>query len=152
MAGLLFTITYIFLIVTGGLSICHEIRRRLLELPPSEPQWLQNLLRTSDCEFIWDVTRDMSRAATSDDMEGLEGQDEIQIDEVEKIGDEGKGNAESKGVYVSQTLLLYIYQAGPTSTTYVYFSYLIFFLFFFSKKNVIFYLKSNMYIYIYILF
>ena len=44
LAGPLFTITCIFLIITGGLNIYHEIRRHLLEIPPSEPQWLQNLL------------------------------------------------------------------------------------------------------------
>ena len=37
LAGPLFTITCMFSIITGGLTVCHEIRRRLLELPPSEP-------------------------------------------------------------------------------------------------------------------
>ena len=38
LAGPLFTFTCIFLIITGGLSFCHELQRHLSELPPSEPQ------------------------------------------------------------------------------------------------------------------
>ena len=75
--------------LAGPLNVCHEIRRRLSELPPSEPQWLQSLLQTYNYEFVWNVTRGKPRAAASDDMEGLEGQDKIQIDKVDKIGDEG---------------------------------------------------------------
>ena len=141
----MFTITYMFSIITGGLSVCHEIRRRLSELPPSEPQWLQNLLQTCDCEFVWDATRGKPRAAASDDMEGLEGQDEIQIDEVDRIGDEGQGDAQNNdgtlGAYVPRTLLLHIYQAGAASTTYVYFSCFIF-LNLFSKKRWFFLLRK----------
>lgn len=37
----------------GSLPVCHEIRRRRLQLRPSEPQWLQALLRTCDCDFVW---------------------------------------------------------------------------------------------------
>ena len=40
LAGPLFTITCMFSIsiIRGGLTVCHEIRRCLLKLPPSEPQ------------------------------------------------------------------------------------------------------------------
>ena len=38
---------------------------------------------------IWDATRGKLRAAASDDMEGLENQDKIQIDKMDKIGDQG---------------------------------------------------------------
>ena len=104
---------------------CHEIRRRLPELPPSEPQWLQSLLQTCDSEFVWDIIRGKPRAA-SDDMEGLEGQDEIQIDEMNKIGDKGRGDTQNNNgilrTYIPQTLFLYIYQVGVASTTYIYFS------------------------------
>ena len=133
LAGPLFTITCIFLIITGGLSICHEIRRRLSELPPSEPQWLQSLLQLCDCEFVWVIIRGKPRAAASDDMEGMEDQGEIQIDGVDRIGDEGQGNAQNNegtlGAYVPRTLLLHIFQAGAASTTYIYCSYFIYFSF-----------------------
>ena len=38
---------------------------------------------------IWDVIRGKPRAAASDDMEGLEDQDKIQINTMDRIGDEG---------------------------------------------------------------
>lgn len=41
--------------------------------------------------IFWDATPDKSRAATPDDIKGLEGHNEIQIDEVDTIGNEGKG-------------------------------------------------------------
>ena len=133
LAGPLFTITCMFLIITGGLSICHEIRRRLSELPPSEPQWLQSLLQLCDCEFVWVVIRGKPRAAASDDMEGMEDQGEIQIDGVDRIGNEGQGDAQNNkgtlGAYVPRTLLLHIFQAGAASTTYIYCSYFICFSF-----------------------
>ena len=76
----------------------------------------------------------MPRAAASNDMEGIKGQDEIQINKMDRIGDEGQGDAQNNEgtleVYVPRTLLLHIYQAGVASTTYVYFSCFIFFIFF----------------------
>ena len=62
---------------------------------------------------IVNLTRGKPRAAVSDDMEGMEGQDKIQIDEVDRIGDEGQGDAQNNegilGTYVARTLLLHIY-------------------------------------------
>ena len=66
------------------MNVYHEIRGRLLELPPSEPQWLQALLRACDCDFVWAATRGKPCAASS--SEGMEGQDEIGTDEVDIIG------------------------------------------------------------------
>ena len=59
-----------FLLIIGSLNVCYEIQRELSELFPSEPQWLQPLLRTFDCDFVWDATRGKPRAASSNDMEG----------------------------------------------------------------------------------
>ena len=74
-------------------------------------------------------------------MEGLEDQDKIQINKMDKIGDKDQSNVQNNngilGAYVPRTLLLYLYQAGAASTPYIYFSYFIFFF-----KNIIFYLKK----------
>ena len=86
--------------------------------------------------IMWDVTRGKPRAATSDNIKGLEDQDKIQIDKGDRIGDEGQSDAQNNDgtleAYVPRTLLLHLYQAGTASTPYVYFSFFIFL--FFSNK------------------
>jgi len=60
---------------------------------------LQALLGACDYDFVWDATPGKPRAASS---EGMEGQDEIEADEVDIIGDEGQGNTyELKGHHQS---------------------------------------------------
>ncbi|MCV6630508.1 MAG: hypothetical protein OIF50_11705 [Flavobacteriaceae bacterium] len=122
LAGPLLTITCMFSIITGGLSVCYEIRRRLLELPPTEPEWLQALLRACDCEFVWDATRGKPRASSSEGME--EGQDQIDVDKSDAIVDEGQGDAQNNdgdlGAYVPRNLVRHIYQAGAASTIYYF--------------------------------
>ena len=85
---------------------------------------------------MWDVTRGKPRAAASDGIEGLEDQDKIQIDKVDRIGDEAQSDAQNNDgtleAYVPRSLFLHLYQAGATSTPYIYFSSFIF-LFFLNK-------------------
>ena len=127
LAGPLFIITCMFLIITGGLTVCHEIRRRLLELPPSEPQWLQALLRACNCDFIWDSTRGKPRAAS---YEGMEGQDDVEADGLDILMGEGRSDAQNNnrglGTYVPRNLLLHIFQAY-TIYLYLFLLYIFFF-------------------------
>ena len=88
---------------------------------------------------IWDARCGKPRAAASDDIKGLEDQDKIQIDKVDRIGDEGQNDAQNNdgtlGTYVPRSLFLHLYQAGAASTPYIYFSYFIFFNFLKIKYN-----------------
>ena len=134
LAGPLFIITCIFSIITGGLICCHEIRRRFLELPPFEPQWLQALLRPCD----WDLTRGKPRAAS---YKGMEGQDKIEADGFDAFMGEGQGDAQNNdrglGTYIPRNLFLHIFQA------YIIYIFII---------NILIYCISNYYLYYYNLY
>ena len=82
---------------------------------------------------IWDARYGKPRAAASDDIKGLEDQDKIQINKVDRIGDEGQSDAQNNDgtleIYDPRNLFLHLYQAGATSTPYIYFSCFIFLIF-----------------------
>ena len=132
LAGPLFTITYIFLMITGGLNICHKIPQYFLELPPSEPQWLQTLLRVCDWDFVWDATRGKSRAASSDDMEG---QDEIEINKMDIIGDEGQGDVQNNDGTLGTYILRNLYLSGQCLLHHLFLLSIFFIFFLYFKKN-----------------
>ena len=131
LAGPWITITYISLIITGGLNICHKIRRYFLELPPSEPQWLQTLLRVCDWDFVWDATRGKSRAASSDDMEG---QDEIEINKMDIIGDEGQGDIQNNDGTLGAYILRNLYLSGQCRLHHLFLLFMFSYFFYIKKK------------------
>lgn len=73
----------------GGLKVCHEMRRRRLELRPSEPQGLQGLQtlpRTWDQDFVRESTRGKPRVASH---EAVEDEDEVEADAFDAVVGEG---------------------------------------------------------------
>ena len=126
------------LIITGGLNVCHKIRRHLSELPPSESEWLQSLLRACDWNFVWDVTGgNKPRATSSNDIKG---QNKIKIDTINIIGEERLGNAQNNDGILGEYILWYFYLSGRCRLHPLF---LLFFSYFLSLKKNDFFFQQN---------